>query len=66
LHDEALLLKTTANELVNRLEPVLQLWITIGIAIDVVESVEKVIEAGRVGESFDKGLEFCQRCLIVT
>ncbi len=61
LHDEALLLQTLADEVVELAEPVLQLPVVVGITVDGVDGVHDVVEGGVVGESLDQGLEISQR-----
>jgi hypothetical protein len=46
LEDISLLLQAAAHVLVNRLEPVLELWVSVSISIDVVDGLEKIIGAG--------------------
>jgi hypothetical protein len=46
LEDISLLLQAAAHVLVNRLEPVLELWVLVSISIDVVDGLEKIIGAG--------------------
>ena len=65
LQDVALLLETLADVLVETLEPVLEFRVLVGITVDLVKGIEEVIKTGRVGEAFDEGLEFCQRCFVI-
>ena len=65
LQNVTLLLKALADVLVEALEPVLEFRVLVGIAVNLVECIEEVIEAGRVGEAFDESLEFCQRCFVI-
>lgn len=60
-----MLLQTTADEGVELLEPVLELRIAVGITVDLVDRIEKVIEGGVVGEALDNGLYICQHWLIL-
>jgi hypothetical protein len=53
-------LKTLANISVQTFEPVLQLGITVGITVDLVQGIKKVIGTGGVGKAFDESLEFGQ------
>jgi hypothetical protein len=46
LEDISLLLQAAAHVLVNRLEPLLELWVSVSISIDVVDGLEKIIGAG--------------------
>ena len=64
LKDVTLLLESLADEFVHRFEPVLELGVAISISINLVQCVKEIIRAGRIGETFDEGLEFCQRCFI--
>ena len=41
-----MLLQAAAHVLVNRLEPLLELWVSVSISIDVVDGLEKIIGAG--------------------
>jgi hypothetical protein len=64
LEDIPLLFQTFADEFVDRLEPILQFGIALGIGVDVLDRVEEIIGAGGVGEAFDESLEFCQRFFV--
>ena len=46
LEDISLVLQAAAHVLVNRLEPLLELWVSVSISIDVVDGLEKIIGAG--------------------
>jgi hypothetical protein len=65
LENVALLLEASAHELVKIFEPVSELGIPIGVAIDVVNGFEKIVGTRRVGEALNEGLELCQRCFII-
>src|SRR5690606_19454881 len=57
LKDVSLLLQDTADVVVDALEVVLELWITIGIGIEIVKSIKEIIQAGVVGESLNENFE---------
>jgi len=57
LKDVSLLFQDTADVSVDTLEVVLELWITIGIGIKVIEGIEEIVHRGIVGESLNEGLE---------
>lgn len=63
LEDKALLLQATTDVGVDLLEPVLELWVAVGVAVDLVDRVEHVVEGGAVGETFDDGLQINQHWL---
>lgn len=65
LENVTLLLEATTCELVNRLEPVLQFWVAVGISVDVVKRFEQVVSAGRVCKTLDESLEISQRFVII-
>ena len=64
LKDVALLFQTFADVLVYGLEPILQIWITVGINGDVLDGFKEIFGAGRVGKTFDQSLEFGQRFFV--
>lgn len=51
-----MLLQTFADEGVELAEEALELWVVVGVAVDLVDRLEEVVEGGVVGESFQKGL----------
>jgi len=57
LKDVSLLSQDTADVSVDALEVVLELWITVGIGIKVIESIEEIVHGGIVGESLNEDLE---------
>jgi len=57
LKDVSLLSQDTADVSVNALEVVLELWIAVGIGIEIVEGIEKIVHGGVVGESLNEDLE---------
>jgi hypothetical protein len=61
LEDEALLRETLADVSIDLLEPVLELRVLVGVAVDLVEGIEKVIGASSVRETFNQCLEVGQR-----
>ena len=65
LEDVSLLLQTLANEFVRVLEPAAKLRVLIGIAINLVEGVEEIVSARRIGKPFDECLNLCQCCFVV-
>lgn len=64
LEDVSLLFQTFTDVLVNRLEPVPQFWVAVGIGVDVLDAVEEIFAACAIGKAFDQSLDFCQRLLI--
>lgn len=61
LENVALLLKALAEELIGILEEALELWVAIGIGVDLVDGVDEVVERGAIGKAFQESLEVCQR-----
>jgi hypothetical protein len=57
LHDVTLLLEAAADELVHVTEPILKLGITVGIGVDVVDSIDQIIGGGVVSEPLDEDLQ---------
>ncbi len=64
LENEALLFQTFADEFVDRLEPVLQFWIAVGIGVDVLDGFEEIFGAGAIGEALNQSLDFGQRFFV--
>lgn len=60
LEDEALLLESLANEVVDALEPVAELWVLVGVLVNLVDGLNEVIEGGVVGETLEKCLDVGQ------
>jgi len=58
--DEALLLESLADELVDASEPVPELWILVGVLVDLVDGLNQVIERGVVCETLKKSLHVGQ------
>jgi hypothetical protein len=46
LEDISLFLQAAARELVKRLEPVLEFWVSVCISVDIVDRLEEVVSAG--------------------
>lgn len=65
LHDVSLLLKTLPNVSVHLLEPVLELWVLVSIAIDGVDGVEEVVERSAICEALNQRLERCQYMFVL-
>lgn len=51
---------------INSLEPVLEFWVSIGIAVEVVEGIEEIVRASEIGESLDESLEVTLNTLQIT
>jgi hypothetical protein len=64
-HDVALLLEAFSDIRINLLEPRLELGVLVGIAVDLVDGVEKILGRCAVGESFDQSLELGQCGLVL-
>ena len=65
LHDVSLLLQDLADVRVQVTEELLQLGILVGILVNGVERIEKVVGRGAVGKSFNERLERCQLMFVV-
>jgi hypothetical protein len=61
LHDVALLAQAPTNVAVDGPEPVAQLFIPVGITVDLVESLKEIIRARAIGEALQQSLELVQR-----
>jgi len=57
LKDVSLLSQDTADVPVDALEVVLELWIAVGIGVEIVEGIEKIVHGSVVGESLNEDLE---------
>lgn len=65
LENVALFLEASADVLVHGFEPILQLWVLVGIAVQLIDGVEEVVRGSRVGKTLDESLEFCQRVFVI-
>jgi len=57
LHDESLLLKALANVSIDLLEPFLEFWILVGIAVNLIDSIKEIVKRGGIGKALDEGLQ---------
>ncbi len=57
LEDVALLLQALADVSVGLLEPILELWVAIGVPVELVDGSKEVIKGGVVGEALNQRLE---------
>lgn len=58
-HDVAFFFQARVNVSVDGAEPLLELRVTVGVTVDVIDGVEEVIGACVIGEAFDDGLGYC-------
>ncbi len=61
LQNVPLLLETLAYISVDLAEPAFELWVTIGISVDVIERLEEVVGRGVIREAFNQSLQLGQR-----
>lgn len=60
LHDEALLLETFSDIVVQMLEPRPQVRVLVGVPVDGVDRLDEIIGRGTVSETLNQQLESCQ------
>jgi hypothetical protein len=62
--NEALLLESLANEVVDAREPVTELWVLVGVLVNLVDGFNEIIEGGVVSKTLEKCLDVGQPLIL--